>query len=357
MKIYLDKIASSTKNAKLPQEVYISPDIVCQEGYVLAARVLGRKDKYNELENIHGRMVKLLAGDVIAGVLGNRKALRGYSGFVPQGVKAGDRLNLLSLGGVIGQCDSYTDDLGKPLEVEILGAVLTFPSFEDRIGVPAHILKGPVAPSATLQSDVPTLFVSGTCMNTGKTTACMEIIRELDQRGYRVAAAKLTGVSLLRDTLAMEDSGAVKTLTFNDAGAISTTRADTAAIARGILQALKDHEPDVQIVELGDGIAGEYGVGKILEDPAVMGLPGMHLVCASDPIAAWGAARFFQEKFLQSIAVFSGPVTDNDVGKNFIHETLGIPAWNARHQMAAMTDFIETQLALKQRKSCAKLAS
>ena len=357
MKIYLDKIASSTQNAKLPNEVYISDEIVCKEGYILAARVLGRKDKYNELENIHGRMVKLLTGDIIAGVLGNRKALRGYSGYVPSQIRAGDRLNLLSLGGVIGKCDSYTDDLGAPIDVEILGSVLTFPSFEDRIGVPAHIHDAPIARSSTIQSDVPTLFVSGTCMNTGKTTACMEIVRELDQRGYRVVAAKLTGVSLLRDTLAMEDSGAVRTLTFNHAGAISTTHEDTVSIAKGILQALSDSRPDVQIVELGDGLAGEYGVNKILEDPELMALPGVHLVCASDPIAAWGAARYFQEKFMQTISVFSGPVTDNDVGKNFIQETLGIPAWNARHEMNSLTDFIEARLALKQRKSCAKLAS
>ena len=62
-------------------------------------------------------------------------------------------------------------------------------------------------------------------MNAGKTFACGEIIRYLARRGNAVCGAKLTGVSLLRDTLSMVDRGAVKSLSFTDAGVVSTTGA------------------------------------------------------------------------------------------------------------------------------------
>jgi len=41
-------------------------------------------------------------GDLIAGVLGERRALHGYSGVIPERVAPGDILHLLNLGGVIG---------------------------------------------------------------------------------------------------------------------------------------------------------------------------------------------------------------------------------------------------------------
>src|SRR5690606_40278216 len=60
-------------------------------------------------------------------------------------------------------------------------------------------------------------LVAGTCMNAGKTVAATELVRGLSRGGLRVAALKLTGVSLMRDALSMRDAGAVAAFTFNDA--------------------------------------------------------------------------------------------------------------------------------------------
>ncbi len=344
MKIHLDKIASSTRNAKLFQDVQLSPDIIAEEGYIVAAKVLARKDRYNDLEDVHGRMVKIKDGDLIAGVLGGRKALRGYAGFVPSSVHAGDRLSLLNLGGVIGKCVSSSEELGDPIPVEILGAVLAFPSIEERVGVPAHIRKGPVEWADEVGPSPPVIYVSGTCMNTGKTTACSEIIRELSHRGHRVGAAKLTGVSLLRDSLQMQDCGAIKSFNFTDAGVASTTNMYVLPVAKGILRALQAYDPDVIVAELGDGLAGEYGVSTILEDRELMSIARAHVLCASDQVAAWGAVRFFQERFNQDVTVVTGPVTDNDVGRNYVQRALGIPSWNARTEHEKLADFLEGRL-------------
>ena len=336
MKVALDKIASTTRNARLPREVLLSEDIQAKEGMVLAVRVHGRKTVYNTLEDVHGRMIDLNDGDVIAAVLGARRALRGYAGHVPASIKVGDRLDILNLGGVIGRCTSVNLEIGKPLQAEVLGQILSFPHLGERLGVPASIKTGAVAWSDKLDKTAPIVYVAGTCMNAGKTFACGEIIRYLARKGYRVGAAKLTGVSLLRDTMSMVDRGAIKGLSFTDAGVVSTTGAVSVPVAKGLINALNKEEPDCLVIELGDGIMGEYGVQEILNDAELMGAAAAHVMCANDPVSAWGAVELFTNRFKLKVDVLSGPATDNAVGKEFIEGQVGVKAINARIEHEAL---------------------
>ena len=50
---------------------------------MLAVRILEDKSTYNTVEDVTGRMLALRGGDVLAGTLGTRRALRGYAGVVP----------------------------------------------------------------------------------------------------------------------------------------------------------------------------------------------------------------------------------------------------------------------------------
>src|SRR5436190_21431881 len=140
--VRLDKIGSVTLNCRLDREVRLDPKIPAVEGGVVAVRVLTSKATYDQLELPSGRFSQVKPGDVIAGALGHRKALFGYSGHVPAEAKVGDKLNLLNLGGVIGVHDGGSPDLGVPFVVELLGQVLHFPFLGERIGVPAHITQG-----------------------------------------------------------------------------------------------------------------------------------------------------------------------------------------------------------------------
>ena len=54
MKVRLNKIASATRNAKLPRDVTLSDTVVAEEGSVVAVRALDRKQVYNEIEDVHG---------------------------------------------------------------------------------------------------------------------------------------------------------------------------------------------------------------------------------------------------------------------------------------------------------------
>ncbi len=337
----LDKIASSTRNARITREAIVSDSIRAEEGMVVAARIHGTKNTYNNLEDPNGRMIRLDEGDVIAGVLGSRRALRGYAGIVPDSVQVGDRLDVLNLGGVIGKCTSINLELGAPFQAEILGSILSFPYLGERQGVPATIKTNAIPWADKLDKSAPIVYVSGTCMEAGKTFACGEIIRYLAKKGYRSCGAKLTGVSLLRDILSMQDHGAIKCHYFNDAGIVSTNPQVSVPVAKGIINALNKEKPDCIVVELGDGILGEYGVQPILHDDDLMAPAAVHILCATDPVAAWGGAELFKNKFKRKISVIAGPATDNLVGKEFIEKQIGVWAMNARIDFKRLGWFVE----------------
>jgi len=329
-RIRLDRISSSTRNAHLSAEVIIGPDIVAAEGYVLAVRLLTDKSSYNTVEDLAGRLVSLRKGDILAGTLGSRRALRGYAGEVPSHIAVGDTIDVLNLGGVLGRCTSANPDIGPPFAAEVLGAVLAFPALGDRVGRPAHIRDGAIPTSESLEPGAPVVYIAGTCMNAGKTVAATELVRGLSRRGLRVAASKLTGVSLMRDTLAMQDAGAVAAVTFNDAGAASTHAGMTVAVAKGLFNHLQQTvRPDVIVAELGDGILGEYGVQDILRDPELSGAGRAWVMAAPDPVGCWGADQLMRGTYGLPITVLTGPATDNQVGRDYISASLGIPAHNA----------------------------
>ena len=121
MKVHVDKVGSVTRNLRLGRTVHLTADIQAVEGAVIAARIHGEKSVYNELEDVHGRLVKLHGGDIVVGALGHRNALHGYEGVVPEKVTAGQRLHVLNMGGVIGQCTSHNPGVGTPFEAEVLG--------------------------------------------------------------------------------------------------------------------------------------------------------------------------------------------------------------------------------------------
>jgi len=343
-RLKLDRIASSTRNARLTPEVFVGAEVIAEEGYILAVRIKDDKSSYNTVEDPSGRMIPLRAGDVLAGTLGSRRALKGYAGVVPETIAPGDTINVLNMGGVLGRCTSSHPDHGAPFSAEVLGAVLVFPALGDRVGRPAHIRNGAILPAEVLTSRVPVIYIAGTCMNAGKTAAAIELTRGLTRAGRRVAAAKLTGVALMRDTLAMMDAGAVAAATFNDAGAASTHAGMTVPVARGVFNHLAAAGPDVIVAELGDGILGDYGVQDILRDPGLMGLACAIVMAAPDPVGCWGSVTLMKEVFGLRVDVITGPATDNEVGRDYVRGALGLPAFNAFKDPRGLLDAVGRSL-------------
>ncbi|MEO6194598.1 MAG: hypothetical protein ABIS20_16425 [Thermoanaerobaculia bacterium] len=345
--VLLDKIASVTRACGLKREVRVSAEIPCEEGVVVAVRVRNDKSTYSQLELPSGRMAQVKKGDVIAGALGHRHALFGYSGHLPERLAPGDTVHLLNIGGVIGICDSVNPDLGPPFECEVLGAVLHFPYLGERIGVAARIGGEPLVLEAPIDAaGVPVIALVGSCMNCGKTAAACTLVRHLSHGGLTVDGLKATGVSLRRDVLAMEDAGARATAIFTDFGVVSTTPANAPALTRTLVTRLAAGRPDVIVAELGDGLLGAYGVAAILEDERIRAAFTAVVLAANDPVAAWGGVRMLREQFgIEPVAV-TGPATDNVAGTRIIEEVVGVPAINARTDGERLAALVRGKLGI-----------
>jgi hypothetical protein len=339
--VFVDKVASVAQHSNLSNKLRLSRDIPCEEGVLVAVRVLNNKARYNQLELTSGRMATVTQGDIVVGALGHRKALRGYSGHLPTELAVGDTIQLLNIGGVLGICDSANPDVGPPFDCEVLGTVLHFPYLGERIGVPARAGAQSLDPEAPLDMQgVPVVALAGTCMDSGKTAAACAIVSRLRHRGMHVAACKATGVSLRRDVLAMQDAGALETMIFSDLGIVTTTAENGPALTRTLLSSLAAEQPDVIVLELGDGLLGAYGVEAILTDQSIRDALTAVVLCANDPVAAWGGAKILREQYEIEPAVVSGPATDNAVGIDQISERLGLPAINALSSGVALGDHI-----------------
>lgn len=346
--VVVDKIASIAQACGLSHEVRIATqDIPCDEGVVLVVEILNNKSTYNTLELTSGRMAKVSRGDVVVGALGHRQALFGYSGHIPEKVQAGDVLQVLNIGGVLGVCDSVNPDKGKPFDCRVLGCVLQFPFLGERIGIPARVGHRKLDYAAPLDTHgVPVVALAGTCMEAGKTAAACAIVSRMRHRGLAVHAFKATGVSLRRDILAMEDSGARRSMIFTDLGIVTTTAASGPALTRTMLTEMTQGRPDVVVFELGDGILGAYGVEAILQEEDIRQSLTAVILSANDPVAAWGGVKLLRERFLIEPCAVTGPATDNAVGVKIIEEQMGVRAVNAMAAGAVLGDHIIESLGL-----------
>ena len=320
-----DKIGSATSPLGLSKTVAVT-DTVFQPraGDVVAVRALTDSATYNMLELPTGRLAKINPGDVLLGVLGRRRALKGFVGDVPPTLNAGDQLHLLNMGGVIGLCTGHHSSLGDAISVEVIGVVC------DEEGRALNIADAALPLRSTLGATAPLVMIAGTCMNSGKTYAATELIKQATRAGLRIAAAKLSGVACLRDTLNMADHGAIATASFLDCGLPSTVGADDLApVAKAIIAQLNQSAPDLIVLELGDGILGGYSVESIFADEELRAATAAIVFCASDYVGAWGGIELFRRRGLE-VRVVAGSVTDSQMGQDYVESEFGVPAANAR---------------------------
>ena len=324
-KILVQKVGSVTSRLGSFSSVNVSaPRQVAKVGDVVVVRALGESSSYGNLELPSGRLAKINRGDVLLGALGKRRALKGFVGNVPETIAPGDRLHLLNMGGVVGICEGHHSSFADAIELEVLGVAC------DKNDNVLNIADGALTPTSELEHSAPIILIAGSCMNSGKTVAATEIIKQATAAGRKVAAAKISGVACLRDTLHMKDHGAIETASFLDCGLPSTVDSeDLAAVAKAILNHLNSLSPDLIVVELGDGIVGGYSVDAVLKDEDIIKAVTSFVFCASDYVGVIGGAAVLKG-FGISIDVVAGSVTDSQMGEDYICEHLGLAAGNAR---------------------------
>lgn len=335
----IDKTGSATSPLTLGKRVRVTEaNNEPRVGDIVAVKALTESVTYGNLELPNGRLAKINQGDVLLGVLGKRRALKGFVGNVPATVIAGDRLHLLNMGGVIGECTGHHSSLSDAIAVEVIGTVC------DEIELPMNIGDAGLFPSDTLGRTAPIVAVAGSCMNSGKTVAAIEIIRQATNAGLKVAGAKLTGIACLRDTLNMEDHGAFITASFLDCGLPSTVdHGELPSVSKALINHLNSFEPDLIVAELGDGIIGGYGVDSILKDTEIRDAISSLVFCASDYVGVVGGAAVLREMGV-NIDVVAGSVTDSRMGEDYVRDHLGFEAGNARRAGAKLFALVEASM-------------
>jgi len=149
----------------------------------------------------------------------------------------------------------------------------------------------------------------------------------------------------LRDTLNMEDHGAIKTMSFLDCGYPSTVGLkDLAPMAKGVLSKLAETSPDCIVIELGDGILGGYGVESIFNDQELMAATAALVFCAGDFVGAWGGRELLASHGVK-IDVISGPVADSQMGTDYVRRELGLDAANAVNGGEQLAGLIKAKLS------------
>ncbi len=339
--VEIEKMGSSVSGLDLDRHVsVVASCLTSKVGDVVAVRALSESVTYGNLELPSGRLAKINTGDLILGVLGKRRALKGFVGDVPESVVAGDRLHLLNMGGVIGLCKGHHSSFSDAIEVEVVGVAC---DGEENV---LNIADKAIKPAEHLSISAPIVVIAGTCMNSGKTVAATEIIKQAANAGLRVAGAKLSGIACLRDTLHMQDHGAIATASFLDCGLPSTVDCgDLAPVAKALLNHLNTFEPDLIVVELGDGIVGGYAVDSVLQDGEIKEAISSFVFCASDYVGVIGGVGVLKE-FGITVDVVAGSVTDSQMGEDFVRERFGLAAGNARRNGEKLFEMVQNAAKL-----------
>src|SRR5918998_772106 len=155
--IDVDKIGSATSPLALSKTVaLVSACESTKAGDVVVVRALTDSATYNMIELPTGRLAKINPGDLLLGVLGRRRALKGFVGDVPVSLRSGDELHLLNMGGVIGYCTGHHSSLGDAIKLEVIGLVC------DEGGRVVNIADAALAPRTNLGATAPIVMIAGT---------------------------------------------------------------------------------------------------------------------------------------------------------------------------------------------------
>lgn len=315
MKVFVDHFASVTHRLGLANPVEIDAMVSAEPGTVVVVEVLQVNPQYGELERTDAVKMRLQPGDLVAGALGSRQALRGFSGYSPVRLAPMDMLHLLNMGGVIGRAYGPHAQLGMPTEVRLVGGTgkrLADSALAARNGLPK----------------VPIVLVAGSCMNVGKTTVAMELVKRLRKAGHAVGAAKVTGVAALRDLKSFESAGATRALSFIDCGIASTVDApNLTPVVHTLIGHLADGGAQVAVVEIGDGLFGYYNVEGAMADKELRERTAAVVYCASDLAAAWAGIEWLKARGWP-LTIVSGPVTDSEAGMAFLKSQWQLAAAN-----------------------------
>lgn len=262
-----------------------------------------------------GRLIDVIRGDRLLGVLGQRAATLEVVGDW-RAMGPDNLMDLMTPAGLLGKITSQSPYLGPLPVLRYEGHVIVQgvkASMKDFAGtIPHHPL------------GLPVVLLIGTSMSAGKTTAGRVIVRLLKEEGLKVVAAKLTGAGRYRDILSLQDAGADAIFDFVDAGLPSTVvpREEFAPALAQLLSRISRLEADVLVVEAGSSPLEPYNGEAAVEalSERIMTL----VLAASDPYAALGVMQAFG----RTPDVICGVCANTSAGVELTERLTGVPTHN-----------------------------
>lgn len=272
----------------------------------LALVKVDRVGYHSSLVTANNRKLRIYQGDLILGVFGNRYATDALEAEV-LGLQ---NLSILTAGGMIGTVKSKHNEFGKPTGVTFVGFLknekgerVNLKEFGFRASQPKGALKN-------------LIVVVGTGMNAGKTTTARILVKNLSDRGFKVAACKLTGSVSNRDQDELRSAFARTIIDFSDYGFPSTylcAQEELLSLFKTMVADLEKTSPDIVIMEIADGILQRETailLKAAKEEHSIKNMIKGVILAADSAPAALYAAENLESKGHKIIAV-SGSITSS----------------------------------------------
>jgi hypothetical protein len=320
-KIKLDKIPYLFKNVNLPYEMHISNKIAPVEGSMIVVQALENEGKKDDFDFANGRLGKVVKGDIFPGILGSRKAVVEFAGYIPTGVNVGDELYLVCESGLIGQISGIYESWGKPMKVKIIGGIVD--EDENQLNLKNYSL-----PKIKNNNNVPIVAFIGTRMDCGKTTMACKITLGLKNAGKKIVSIKPTGVAFSQDLYKLKEYGASHVMDFVDMGLPSTCNGnykDVILATENLINQAKSYNPDLILMEFGDSLLGAYHVKDILNYQPIKQQIKFLVLAANDLLGVKGAIEILDENKFK-IDLVTGPIANSKIGIDLIKKNFGIEA-------------------------------
>lgn len=290
-----------------------------QAGDLVLAQVeeLGQ---HRRLELVTSRRATLFEGDEIVVVYGNRYAPDQFEGIVPEHLGP---CRLVAAGGVAARLLNRHDRVKTATRITPIG-LLT-----DENGHRINLSSARLAKADRLDLSPLVLVVAGTSMNSGKTTACANLVKGFVRQKHKVAAAKFTGTGAGADYRSLVDAGADPVFDFVDAGYVSTYRVDREVLLDIVMtlgSELAASKPDVIIVEVADGLL-QRETARLFATPAFTDWADGVIFTANDALGAQAGVAWLTARQLPVFAV-TGVLTASPLAQREAEDSCGLPVYH-----------------------------
>ena len=299
-----------------------------QMGDLVLAQVVS-VGAHNVLEEASGSRLSIFPGSVFVGAFGNRYAPDQFEGKIPESLHVDAEVDLLSVGGVLGEVVSANSQIPEPTKCKVLSFL------QDKEGNILNTLTHSKFESKKLKkkNEPKLIIVTGSTMNAGKSNTAKAIVYALTAAGESVAAGKVTGTAAKKDVLLMRTAGALEVCDFVDLGYPSTYLIDEGELLEvfwNIYTYLSSFcEKDGYIVlEFADGIF-QKEVEMLLNNQEIKDATSHFVFSCSDSLSAVAGVSRLKNDFEINVSAISGPSANSPLAlqevRRFLEE---VPAFN-----------------------------